>query len=110
LTPWLFLVGACSGAFYPLGLATLGERTPPAGLARANAWYLAINCVGSLIGPACTGHIMDRFGQRAMFAAGEFAVVVVIAAWAVLQVYGVVKRGRPAKPTAEPAVAKKRAA
>src|SRR5579871_571922 len=46
---WLFLVGACSGAFYPLGLAVLGERLPGPRLARANAWYLAINCCGSLV-------------------------------------------------------------
>jgi MFS family permease len=110
LTPWLFLVGACSGAFYPLGLATLGERTPPAGLARANAWYLAINCVGSLIGPTCTGRIMDWFGPRAMFAAGEFAVVVVVAAWVVLQVVGLLKRGRTPQPAGTPAVAEKLAA
>src|SRR5262249_22059400 len=52
LTFWLFCIGACSGAFYPLGLALVGERTPLAGVARASAWYLAINCVGSLIGPS----------------------------------------------------------
>src|SRR5262249_59325786 len=51
LATWLFLLGACSSAFYPLGLALLGERIAPSELARANAWYLALNCLGSLVGP-----------------------------------------------------------
>jgi MFS family permease len=85
LAAWLFVVGACSGAFYPLGLALLGERTPPAGLARANAWYLAINCVGSLTGPVVAGAAMDCFGRGALFAVGGAAVGLVLAAWVVLQ-------------------------
>lgn len=82
---WLFAVGACSGAFYPLGLARLGERVPPAGLARANAWFLAINCLGSLTGPAVTGAVMDRFGRGALFAAGGGAVGLVLAVWVALE-------------------------
>jgi MFS family permease len=77
----LFLAGACSGAFYPLGLAILGERVAVAGLARASAWYLAINCFGSLIGPIVTGAAMDQFGKQAMFAAGAGAVLLVLASW-----------------------------
>jgi MFS family permease len=74
LAAWLFVVGACSGALYPLGLALLGERTAPGGLARANAWFLAINCVGSMVGPAAAGLAVDGFGYRAMFVAGGVAV------------------------------------
>src|SRR5262249_3573486 len=81
---WLFAVGACSGAFYPLGLALLGGRTPPAGLARASAWYLAINCVGSMVGPVIAGAVMDWFGRGAMFAAGAAAVGGVLAVWLAL--------------------------
>jgi MFS family permease len=81
---WLFAVGACSGAFYPLGLALLGERTPPGGLARAGAWYLAINCVGSMVGPAIAGAVMDWFGRGATFAAGAAAVGGVLAVWLAL--------------------------
>jgi MFS family permease len=81
LALWLFAVGACSGAFYPLGLALLGERLPAAGLARANAWFLAINCAGSVTGPAVAGHVMDRFGRGAMFLAGGGAVGLVLAGW-----------------------------
>src|SRR4029077_14083579 len=75
---WLFAVGACSGAFYPLGLALLGERVPPAGLARAHAWYLAINCAGSMTGPVVAGAVMKSFGNRTMFLAGAGAVVLVL--------------------------------
>ncbi len=81
LALWLFAVGACSGAFYPLGLALLGERLPPAGLARANAWFLAINCAGSLTGPAVAGAVMDLFGRGALFLAGGGAVGLVLAGW-----------------------------
>jgi MFS family permease len=76
----MFLVGACSGALYPLGLASLGERLPGPCLARAGAWFLAINCLGSITGPAVTGAAMDYFGRRALFAAGEAAVVLVLLA------------------------------
>lgn len=74
----LFLLGACCGALYPLGLALLGERVPPAGLARANANYLASNCAGSLCGPALLGLAIDWFGLPSQFVAGAIAVAVVI--------------------------------
>ncbi len=73
----LFLLGACCGALYPLGLALLGERVPPAELARANAHYLASNCVGSLCGPTLLGLVIDRFGQPSQFLAGAIAVAAV---------------------------------
>jgi MFS family permease len=53
----------------------LGERVPPTALARANAWYLASNCAGSLSGPVLIGLAMDHFGNRAMFATAAAAVV-----------------------------------
>jgi MFS family permease len=77
LVLWLFLVGACSGAFYPLGLALLGDRLPETALARAGAWYLGINCLGSLTGPVIMGRVMDHFGQRALFVVGAAAVVLI---------------------------------
>lgn len=75
---WLFLLGACCGALYPLGLVLLGERVAPGSLAKANAWYLAINCAGSLSGPVLLGLVIDLFGQRAQFAAGAAAVFLVV--------------------------------
>jgi MFS family permease len=93
LALWLFAVGACSGAFYPLGLALLGERLPAAGLARANAWFLAINCAGSVTGPAVAGHVMDRFGRGAMFLAGGAAVGLVLVGWGA----AALRRRKPAR-------------
>jgi MFS family permease len=81
LALWLFVVAACSGAFYPLGLSVLGERVPASGLARANAWYLSINCLGSLTGPAISGAAMDWLGPHALFLAGGGAIVLVLAVW-----------------------------
>jgi MFS family permease len=83
LAAWLFALGACCSALYPLGLALLGERVPPGSLARANAWYLASNCAGSLSGPVLIGLVIDLFGQRAQFAAAAAAVLLVLgfAAW-----------------------------
>jgi MFS family permease len=78
---WLFFLGACCGALYPLGLALLGERIPTAALARANAWYLAGNCAGSLLGPLLMGLAIDRFGLRSQFAVGAAAILLVLGAW-----------------------------
>lgn len=93
LAIWLFLVGACSGAYYPLGLAIIGERVPNSGLARANAYFLAINCLGSLTGPVITGAAMDLFGNRAMFAAGEAAVLFILIVSAAMRLHSFVRRG-----------------
>ena len=81
LALWLFVVGACSGALYPLGLALLGERTRPAGMSRAGAWFLAINCGGSLAGPAIAGVAMSLFGRAALFVTGGGAIGLVLAVW-----------------------------
>src|SRR5262249_43066222 len=81
----LFLAAACSSAFYPLGLSLLGEQTPPGGLARANAWFLTLNCVGSLTGPASAGAVMDFFGRQSLFAIGGLAVLAVLGAWGALR-------------------------
>jgi MFS family permease len=74
----LFLVGGSCAALYPLGLALLGERLPQAALGRANAWYLASNCAGSLSGPVLMGLAMSFGGPRAMFATGAASVALVI--------------------------------
>ena len=81
----LFLAGACSAAFYPLGLSILGERLSSSALPRASAWYLAINCIGSLCGPVLSGITMDLFGNHAIFAAGEAAVLFILISWACLR-------------------------
>ena len=86
LAIFLFVVGACSGAFYPLGLALLGDRIPPSALACANGRYLAINSLGSLVGPAVAGAAMDRFGRVALFITGATAVAAMFAAWLALEI------------------------
>jgi MFS family permease len=93
LLPWLlgplglgatlFVVGACCAALYPLGLAVLGERVPPLAMGRANAWYLASNCAGSLTGPVLSGAAMDLLGRRALFASAATTVVAVVGLWLV---------------------------
>jgi MFS family permease len=75
---WLFLLGACCGALYPLGLVLLGDRVPSTSLAKANAWYLASNCTGSLSGPVLLGLIIDLFGMKAQFAAGAAAIAAIV--------------------------------
>jgi MFS family permease len=81
LPVWLFVVGAFSGALYPLGLAALGDRLPSNELDRANAAYLSLESIGSLVGPAMMGLARDLSGDTAMFAVGNAAVLVVPAAW-----------------------------
>lgn len=86
LVVWLFLVGACSGAFYPLGLALLGERVPQANLARANAVYLAVECVGCWVGPSVMGAVIDSHGDlRAMFATALAVLLSSLIIWFGLQ-------------------------
>ncbi|MBI3410543.1 MAG: MFS transporter [Planctomycetes bacterium] len=80
----LFFLGAWSGAMYPLGLALLGDRLPEASLARAYAWYMAMECVGSQLGAAAMGEARDRWGQESMFWVGFAAVLGVVAAWVVV--------------------------
>lgn len=78
LGAWLFLVGACCSALYPLGLALLGVRVPSSSLAKANAWYLTSNCAGSLSGPIAIGIAMDLCGNRAMFVAAAGAILLAL--------------------------------
>ena len=82
----LFVMGACCAALYPLGLAVLGERVPLSAMGRANAWYLASNCAGSLIGPVLTGAAMDWFGRQALFVGTAVVILAVVGVWLVGQV------------------------
>jgi MFS family permease len=108
LVPWarplvllggaLFLLGACCGALYPLGLALLGERIPASGLAKANAWYLASNCAGSLSGPILIGLAIGQFGLPAQFAVAALAILLVLVVWAVVPARGTARQGDDSSP------------
>ena len=56
-----------------------------AALARASACYLALNCLGSLVGPVVTGIVMDHYGKVAMPASGIAACLAVLAVWLLLR-------------------------
>jgi len=84
LGTWLFLVGAASGAMYPLGLALLGEQQAESHLARAYAWYLAMECVGSQMGAAAMGQARDWWGEAGMFPVGIAALFLALLPWVVL--------------------------
>jgi MFS family permease len=107
LVVWLLLVGACSGAFYPLGLALLGERVAETVLDRANAWYLAIECLGCLVGPVLMGYAMDWGGLKAMFPVALWMVIGFLLLWAVVRLAG---RSRRTAPAVAPEAADRRAA
>lgn len=94
----LLMAGACSTAFYPLGMTLLGERLPPSALARGNARFLAFNCLGSLTGPAVAGAAMDLFGKPALFISAQVAVLLVLGVWGVQRFAG--RRAAQARGTA----------
>jgi predicted MFS family arabinose efflux permease len=71
---------------YPLGLSLLSDRTSANGLARAYAWYMAIECVGSQAGAAAMGKARDLWGDASMFAVGFIALVAVLAFWLTSQI------------------------
>lgn len=81
LAALLFVFGAASGAMYPLGLALLGERAGSGNLARAYAWYLALECVGSQLGAAAMGRARDLWGETSMFAVGLTATLLTLVLW-----------------------------
>jgi hypothetical protein len=76
---WLFLFGACSGAMYPLGLSLLDANFSADRLAKAYAWYLAMECVGSQLGAAAMGAARDLWGGGAMFGVAALALASVLA-------------------------------
>jgi MFS family permease len=100
LSGWLFIVGVCSGALYPLGLALLGERLPMVEIPRANAWYLGVNCCGSLVSPIISGPVMTWWGRAGMFYVGLFVVLTVLVGWVL-----VILRRPPASAAGSPATA-----
>src|SRR5262249_40420503 len=94
----LVVVGIFSGAFYPLRLALRGERLPASQLAQANAWYLGINCFGSLVSPPLSGWAMETFGPASMFWICGIVILGALVVWLIGSRRATVKRdGRRAR-------------
>jgi MFS family permease len=82
----LFLLGACSGAMYPLGLSLLGNKVSAGSLSRAFALYTTMECIGSAMGDTLMGKARDVWGDTAMFHVGAAALSVVLAMWIGVQI------------------------
>jgi MFS family permease len=82
----LFLLGACSGAMYPLGLSLLGNKISAGSLSRAFALYTMMECVGSPMGAAIMGTARDLWGGHAMFHVGALALSAVLLMWIGVQI------------------------
>lgn len=54
-----FILGGVACAFYNIGLAMLGAHATPAQLTAANAAFLLVYQVGTLVGPPAAGAAMD---------------------------------------------------
>ena len=68
-----------TGPVLPSGNAAELARHWDLALARAYAWYLAVECVGSQLGAAAMGKARDQWGDASMFAVGLTAVLLVLA-------------------------------
>jgi MFS family permease len=64
--PLLVIWGGIAFGIYTVGLTILGQRFAAGDMARANAAFVMIYTVGSLIGPPISGAAMDIFGGRGL--------------------------------------------
>ncbi len=64
--PLLVIWGGIAFGIYTVGLTILGQRFAAGDMARANAAFVMIYTVGSLIGPPISGAAMDVFGGRGL--------------------------------------------
>jgi len=89
LVALLCIFGGAVGALYPLGLSLLGRNTPPGGQPKAYSIYLGIECIGSVVGAAATGHAREpkRWGQPALFYASIAALVAVLVLWLASEIF-----------------------
>lgn len=65
----VFLCGGLLIGFYTVGLAILGERTPPQDLAVANAAFLILYQAGAMIGPTAAGGALTLWMPHGFIAA-----------------------------------------
>ncbi len=64
--PLLVIWGGIAFGIYTVGLTILGQRFAAGDMARANAAFVMIYTVGSLVGPPISGAAMDVFGGRGL--------------------------------------------
>lgn len=64
--PLLVIWGGIAFGIYTVGLTILGQRFAAGDMARANAAFVMLYTVGSLIGPPISGAAMDIFGGRGL--------------------------------------------
>jgi MFS family permease len=88
LGAWLFVVGACSAALFPLGLSLLSEGLSGARLPQAYGRYLTLDCIGSVLGPVCMGQAWQWGGGPALFFCGVTAIALVLLLSAGLRLVG----------------------
>lgn len=95
--PLLLLLGALLGAFagtlYPIGLAILGGRVPPAKLGGANGLFTVCYGLGSVFGPSLTGLVMSVVGERHSDQALFATIGLLVLALLIMMVFGIDKVG-----------------
>ena len=104
---WLFVLGASTGALYPLGLSLLSDRVSPTMLVRAYSWYLALDCIGSVMGDLAMGQACKLWGESAMFGTGLAAIGLVLGSAVVMRLAFVgrqiLREGRKLRVRSKPA-------
>jgi MFS family permease len=84
----LFLLWACSGSLFPVSVAMLGDRLAGHPLARGIAAYMTLDCLGSVVGPACMGQAQTWLGGTGIFIVGHAAVALMLLSWLGLRLAG----------------------
>jgi UMF2 family putative MFS family transporter len=67
LAPALFILGAAGFTLYPVAMAWACERVGPHQLVSMNQALLLSYTVGSLLGPALTATLMQRYSDSLLF-------------------------------------------
>ncbi|MHB2211729.1 MFS transporter [Methylobacterium sp. CM6257] len=76
----LLVWGGIAGTLYTVGLAMLGDRTPPSDLAGANAAFVVLYNVGLMLGPPVIGGGLDLVPPHG-FALALLALFLAFAGW-----------------------------
>ncbi|MSR30255.1 MAG: MFS transporter [Gemmataceae bacterium] len=74
-------VGLAYGCQYAIALVALEKEFPKSQQPGANALYLALNCLGSVLGPVLISLFPFGMGLNSLWQAGAFPILVLILAW-----------------------------